>query len=75
MMEAVQPFVDASISETVNIPADYPYEDFKSLYREAWQAGLKGLATSAPTRSSVRAAQRCAGGRGRAGPRDRAGTR
>ena len=48
MMEAVQPFVDTSISKTVNIPADYPYEDFKSLYREAWQAGLKGLATYRP---------------------------
>src|SRR5690606_16624108 len=28
MMEAVQPFVDTAISKTVNIPADYPYEDF-----------------------------------------------
>ena len=27
MMEAVQPFVDTAISKTVNIPADYPYED------------------------------------------------
>ncbi|MFC5497042.1 adenosylcobalamin-dependent ribonucleoside-diphosphate reductase [Caenimonas terrae] len=48
MMEAVQPFVDTAISKTVNIPADYPYEDFKGLYLEAWQAGLKGLATYRP---------------------------
>ena len=48
MMEAVQPYVDTAISKTVNIPADYPYEDFKSLYLEAWQAGLKGLATYRP---------------------------
>ena len=48
MMEAVQPFVDTSISKTVNVPADYPYEDFKGLYREAWNAGLKGLATYRP---------------------------
>ena len=48
MMEAVQPFVDTSISKTVNIPADYPYEDFKDLYRQAWQSGLKGLATYRP---------------------------
>ena len=27
MMEAVQPFIDTSISKTVNVPADYPYED------------------------------------------------
>ena len=48
MMQAVQPFVDTSISKTVNIPADYPFEDFKHLYHEAWQAGLKGLATYRP---------------------------
>ena len=48
MMEAVQPFIDTAISKTVNVAADYPYEDFKGLYREAWQAGLKGLATYRP---------------------------
>ena len=48
MMQAVQPYVDTSISKTVNIPADYPFEDFKDLYRQAWQAGLKGLATYRP---------------------------
>lgn len=48
MMEAVQPFVDTSISKTVNIPEDYPYDDFKDLYRQAWEAGLKGLATYRP---------------------------
>jgi ribonucleoside-diphosphate reductase alpha chain len=48
MMEAVQPYVDTAISKTVNIPADYPYEDFKSLYNQAWAANLKGLATYRP---------------------------
>ena len=48
MMEAVQPFVDTAISKTVNVPADYPYEDFQDLYTEAWRAGLKGLATYRP---------------------------
>ncbi len=48
MMQAVQPYVDTAISKTVNVAADYPYEDFKSLYRQAWQAGLKGLATYRP---------------------------
>ena len=48
MMEAVQPFVDTAISKTVNIPADYPYEDFKDLYMQAWRARLKGLATYRP---------------------------
>ena len=48
MMEAVQPFVDTAISKTVNIPADYPYDDFKNLYQQAWDARLKGLATYRP---------------------------
>lgn len=48
MMQAVQPYIDTSISKTVNIPEDYPYDDFKDLYRQAWTAGLKGLATYRP---------------------------
>ncbi|WP_342620949.1 adenosylcobalamin-dependent ribonucleoside-diphosphate reductase [Rhodoferax sp. GW822-FHT02A01] len=48
MMEAVQPLVDTAISKTVNVPADYPYEDFKGLYQQAWRARLKGLATYRP---------------------------
>ena len=48
MLQAVQPFIDTSISKTVNVPADYPYDDFKDLYLQAWKAGLKGLATYRP---------------------------
>ena len=48
MMQAVQPFVDTAISKTVNVPVDFAYEDFKSLYLQAWNARLKGLATYRP---------------------------
>ena len=48
MMQAVQPYIDTSISKTVNVAADYPYEDFKKLYLQAWSARLKGLATYRP---------------------------
>ncbi|GAB5095082.1 adenosylcobalamin-dependent ribonucleoside-diphosphate reductase [Caballeronia sp. GAWG1-1] len=48
MMTAVQPFVDTSISKTVNVPADYPFDAFQDLYFEAWRRGLKGLATYRP---------------------------
>jgi ribonucleoside-diphosphate reductase alpha chain len=48
MMEAVQPFIDTAISKTVNVPADYPYQDFQNLYLQAWGARLKGLATYRP---------------------------
>ncbi len=48
MVAAVAPFIDTSISKTVNVPADYPYEDFQDLYVQAWQSKLKGLATYRP---------------------------
>ena len=48
MVAAVAPCIDTSISKTVNVPADYPYEDFQDLYMEAWKSGLKGLATYRP---------------------------
>lgn len=48
MVAAVAPFIDTSISKTVNVPAEYPYADFRDLYHEAWKAGLKGLATYRP---------------------------
>ena len=37
MQAAIQPFIDAAISKTVNVPEDYPFEDFESLYLEAWR--------------------------------------
>jgi ribonucleoside-diphosphate reductase alpha chain len=48
MVAAVAPYIDTSISKTVNVPADYPYEDFQDLYLQAWKAKLKGLATYRP---------------------------
>jgi ribonucleoside-diphosphate reductase alpha chain len=48
MVAAVAPCIDTSISKTVNVPADYPYEDFQGLYLTAWRSGLKGLATYRP---------------------------
>ncbi|MCC2971265.1 adenosylcobalamin-dependent ribonucleoside-diphosphate reductase [Massilia sp. IC2-476] len=48
MVQAVQPFIDTAISKTVNVPADYPFDDFRELYSQAWHAGLKGLATYRP---------------------------
>jgi ribonucleoside-diphosphate reductase alpha chain len=48
MVAAVAPYIDTAISKTVNVPADYPYEEFQDLYTQAWQSGLKGLATYRP---------------------------
>lgn len=48
MVAVVAPFIDTAISKTVNVPVNYPYTDFQNLYMEAWQSGLKGLATYRP---------------------------
>jgi ribonucleoside-diphosphate reductase alpha chain len=48
MVAAVAPYIDAAISKTVNVPEDYPYDDFKNLYIEAWRQGLKGITTYRP---------------------------
>jgi len=50
MVAAVAPFVDTSISKTVNVPEDYPYAEFQDLYFLAWKSGLKGLATYRPNK-------------------------
>ncbi len=50
MVAAVAPFIDTSISKTVNVPEDYPYSEFQDLYFLAWKSGLKGLATYRPNK-------------------------
>src|SRR5262249_29244527 len=50
MVAAVAPYIDTSISKTVNVAEDYPYGDFQDLYLKAWRSGLKGLATYRPNK-------------------------
>ena len=42
---AAQKWVDSSISKTANVPTDYPFEEFKDIYRYAYDQGLKGCTT------------------------------
>jgi ribonucleoside-diphosphate reductase alpha chain len=42
---AAQQWIDSSISKTANVPGNYPYEEFKNIYRYAHQQGLKGCTT------------------------------
>ena len=42
---AAQHWVDSSISKTVNVPTDFPYENFKDIYLYAMEKGLKGCTT------------------------------
>ncbi len=42
---AAQKWIDSSISKTINVPTDYDFEDFKSIYLYAYDKGLKGCTT------------------------------
>ena len=42
---AAQKYIDTSISKTINVRTDYPFEDFKDIYISAYKSGLKGVTT------------------------------
>lgn len=42
---AAQKWIDSSISKTINVPTDYDFDDFKSIYLYAYEKGLKGCTT------------------------------
>jgi ribonucleoside-diphosphate reductase alpha chain len=48
MQAAAQAHVDSSISKTINVPADYRFEDFVTVYEKAFALGLKGCTTFRP---------------------------
>jgi len=48
MQAAVQTFVDNAISKTINVPADITFEEFSSIYEQAFARGLKGCAAFRP---------------------------
>lgn len=48
MQAALQPFVDSSISKTINVSEDLPFDDFVGVYEKAYELGLKGCTTFRP---------------------------
>ena len=48
MQAALQPFVDNSISKTINVPEDCPFTEFRQVYDRAYDLGLKGCTTFRP---------------------------
>ena len=45
-MKVFAKYIDSAISKTINIPNDYPYEDFKKLYMDMFDSGtIKGGTT------------------------------
>jgi ribonucleoside-diphosphate reductase alpha chain len=48
MQAALQPWVDSSISKTINCPEALGFEAFKDIYLRAYDLGLKGCTTFRP---------------------------
>jgi len=48
MQAEAQRHVDSSISKTINVPEDLPFEAFCDVYREAYAMGCKGCTTYRP---------------------------
>jgi len=48
MQATLQPFVDNSISKTINVPQDTAFDEFKRIYDMAYDMGLKGCTTFRP---------------------------
>jgi len=45
MQAAAQHWVDSSISKTINVPTNIGFDEFKDIYWQAYQLGLKGCTT------------------------------
>ena len=48
MQATAQKHVDTSISKTINCPADISFDDFREVYRLAYEGGCKGCTTYRP---------------------------
>jgi ribonucleoside-diphosphate reductase alpha chain len=48
MQATVQKHVDSSISKTINVPAEIPFDLFKDVYVQAYALGCKGCTTYRP---------------------------
>ena len=48
MQATVQKFIDSSVSKTINLPEDIPFEAFVNVYAQAYDLGCKGCTTYRP---------------------------
>lgn len=49
MQAVVQEWIDASVTKTVNCPADIGFEHFKAIYEDAYDSGCKGCTAYRPS--------------------------
>lgn len=45
----IQKYTDSAISKTVNVPSSCSFEEYKSIYNDAYDLGLKGITVYRPT--------------------------
>lgn len=57
MVAAVQPFIDAGIAKTVQLPESLAWDQLGQLYQAAWRQGLKGLTVWRPGTTAEQAWQ------------------
>jgi ribonucleoside-diphosphate reductase alpha chain len=38
-------YIDSAVSKTCNVGSDVTYDEFKTLYYDAWKTGCKGITT------------------------------
>jgi len=48
MQAALQPHVDNAIAKTINIPEDFPFSAYRSVFEQAYALGLKGCTAFRP---------------------------
>lgn len=48
MLATIAKHIDMSVSKTINVPTDYPYEKTKDIYMNCWKLGVKGCTIFRP---------------------------
>ena len=48
MLATIAYHVDMSVSKTINVPEDYPFEKCKDIYKDCWNYGIKGCTIFRP---------------------------
>jgi ribonucleoside-diphosphate reductase alpha chain len=59
MQAHVQAHVDNAVSKTVNVPADFSFDSFRNLYKQAHSLGLKGCTVFRPNETTRSALSTC----------------
>ena len=48
MLAVIAKHIDMSVSKTINVPTDYPFELTKNIYMDCWKKGIKGCTIFRP---------------------------